>query len=628
MKLSGSSMSQALVRRPRLVLLAVALSLLTLLALACQAAPAPTVVPTVTPENASPQAVAPTATVEAPVTGVQPAVPTGGKYIERAGLRIFIPTGSEFGGPSIPPDPRPPRYGGTLIRQTTAITNLDPTASQSTQMLWPAGPLYERLIHTPLEVGRDPFLITSVPGLAESWEVSDDFLTYTFHLRKGVKWHNLPPVNGRELDAEDVKFTWELFAGKGSVQSGFFLDMDKAEVVDKYTVVMHMKRINFTVLVNTQTAGQGFIVPREWATIDVKFKGIGTGAFMVEKPYEPKVGVTYRRNPDYWVTDPQGNRLPYLDGYRLVLIFDPSAGKAAFRTGKADNGPGLTVEQVRSLVQTNPTTLVQEYSSVGSSGLGLGFRLDKEPWKDVRVRRAMSLAIDYEALAQTVYGVPYNGNIGVTGLWYGLDNSVKALTKECGCPWYSGPDVKQAKQLLADAGYPKGLSTSLEYYQYSTAYAELHELTASYWKDIGVTVRLSSVDVTISRPNMTAGTWEDIAFMFFVPAPGTIYQTLQFYVPGQPLNANSGWVNDPKMAAWIQAFNDSYREPEKQRALYQQIRVHYMNQVYQIPYTATRTYSTFSPRLRNFQPTPMLLITSEYRNHAGIWIDDDWSFAK
>ncbi len=615
-------------RKSRLGLLAVAASLLAVLALACAPAVQPTAAPTVAPEQASPQAVAPTAISEAPATGVQPVAPSGGRYIERAGLKIFLPTGYEFGGPSIPPDPRPPRYGGTMIRQTTGITNLDPTSSGSTQMLFPTGPLYERLVHTPLEAGTGPFITSSVPGLAESWEVSDDLLTYTFHLRKGVKWHNLPPVNGRELDAEDVKFTWELFASPGSVQRGLFVDMDRAEVVDRYTVVMHMKKINFTVMANVQTPGQGFIVPREWANIDVRFKGIGTGAFMVEKPYEPKVGVEYRRNPDYWVTDTQGNRLPYLDGYRLVLIFDPAAGKAAFRTGKTDTGPSLTVDQVRDLLKSNPTTLVQEYSAVSPSAAGTGFRLDKEPWKDVRVRRAMSLALDYETIAQTIYGVPFNGTPGVTGFWHGLDNSVKGLTEQCGCPWYSGPDVKQAKALLADAGFPNGFSTSHEFYQYSQAYAESWELQASYWRDIGVTVRLRSVDVSISRPNMTAGTWEDLAFIFFVPAPGTIYQTLQFYLPGQPLNANAGWVNDPKMTAWIQEFNVFYKEPEKQRSLYQQIRAQYLDQVYAIPYTFTRTYAVFSPRLRNFQNTYSILYSYDYRNQAQVWIDDDWSFAK
>ncbi len=607
---------------------------LTLLALACNPAVQPTAAPTVAAPV--PELAAPTATVPAGaqvVPGLQ--APTTGKYIDKAGLRIFVPEGFEFGGPIIPPDPREPRYGGTLHRYSAGDPpSIDPYHTATTQMLLPMATVYERLVHIPAAPGVDPSLFAPIPGLAESWEVSDDFLTYTFHLRKGVKWHNLPPVNGRELDAEDVKATFDLLTSPGSTQRGFLSAVDRVEVVGKYTAVYHMKRVNPGMLAVISTPGRGFILPREIAstttTFNRKLRAIGTGPFMVDKDYEFKVGITERRNPDYWVSDERGNRLPYLDAYKVSIIGDNSAALAAFRTGKIDEGPAIAnATAARALVRTNPTTIFQESSGSPYGQTGTGFRLDKAPWNDVRVRRAMAMSLDLKTESQTVYEVPFDGTSYVPGVWIGQPkNTVEALTADCGCPWYTY-DPKRARALLAEAGFSQGLTTTFEAHYYGQqARVEQYELRAAYWKAIGANVGIKQLDLTIFRSNLERATWPDLGHIFIVPIPASMDAVVEAFLPDNGSNPLTGLVNDEKLTALVKEFQASYRDEARRKDLYGQIRAYYLDQVFSLPLALGRGYGYQSPRVRNWQKTNSYLISLDTRVAAVAWIDDDYSFAR
>ena len=616
-------------KAPRVMVLVSLIAALTLLALACAPAEKPTAVPQAAPTEAA--APAPGTTPEVAV--VQPVAPAGGRYVERAGLRLFIPVGFEFGGPIIPPDPRSPRYGGTyVIAVLSDPPNIDPYATTSLPMTATVGTVYERLIHIPTGAGNAPDFNGFVPGLAEAWDVSDDFLKYTFHLRKGVKWQNLPPVNGREFDALDVKFTWDLFMSQASTQRAFFLDVDRGEVVDNHTVVLYMKKISPGILANLQQLGMGFVLPRESANIDRRLAAIGTGPFVMQGAYEYKVGILQRRNPDYWATDQvdagKGDRLPYLDAYRIVVIPDATAQIIAFRTGKIDNGSASTPEQVRILLKALPNLLIQELNRAGGSPAqeaGIGFRLDKTPWKDVRVRRAMSLAIPYDEWSQTIYGQPYGAWFMFPGIFIGRPNTDEAFTQDCGCPWYTY-DPKRAKQLLSEAGYPNGFNADLE--NGLRAYDASFELVASYWSKIGVNVSLKNLDYTIYRPKMDTGVWTDLTFHFKTPVVISMYGAVQHLAPGHPDNSWTGWVNDPKITALVKEFEASYTDEAKIKALFVQLRSYWLDQVYDIPIAVGRARSIFSPRLRNYQSATHGLLLSDSRVIINTWIDDDWSLAR
>ncbi len=616
----------------RVMLLLSLIAALALLALACAPAQAPTAAPQAAPPEAAAPAPAPTAEVAA----VQPAAPEGGRYIETAGLRLFIPKDNDFGGYTIPPDPREPRYGGTFnIAKAGDPPGLDPFASTGVYMTGAVEYIYERLIHLPVGPGTDPFANTGklVGGLAESWEVADDFLTVTFHLRKGVKWHNLPPVNGREFDSGDVVFTFQVYTQPDSVEKGFFLDVDRVEAVDKYTVVYHMKSVfpGFLTMMS-DNGGRADILPRESATYNRKATAIGTGPFVQASAYEYKVGMQYRRNPDYWQFDPKGNRLPYLDGISLFAMADGIARNTAFRTGKIDSGQAYTTAtELRAVLKTNPTTLVQELPGIPST-TGNAFRLDKQPWSDVRVRRAMILAIDFDTYAKTVFEVPFASIAGrMHGGWYGLkDHKIATVTEVCGCPWYTY-DPKRAKALLAEAGFPNGLNNvAVDYYAYGNSVPVTFELYASYWKAIGVNVQLKSMDYTVIRPLIDRGAWTDITNSYLCcPSATTAEEVVKALLPDREWAKNHGNINDPVLTSLAQEYLVSYRDEAKQKALLRQIHARYLDQAYDWPWSATQnSRATIPARLRNYQPTVTRLGNDPAHVLMLGWIDNDWALNK
>ncbi|MSQ41147.1 MAG: ABC transporter substrate-binding protein [Dehalococcoidia bacterium] len=594
-------------------------AVLALMALAC----APATQPTAVPDVGVPQVTAPVATPTEALSSATEAKPSAeGTYVERAGQRFFVPKGFVAGGPVTPPDPREPRYGGTFINAVAGDPpSIDPFHTTATFMLTPVGVVYERLIHFPTVPGTDIFDRANQfrPGLAESWEWSSDFKVLTLHLRQGVKWHNVPPVNGREFTSDDVVFSFELFTSTDSVLKAVFSSVDKVEAPDRYTVVYRLKEVDPGLLGVLATSGRGFILPRESKDTNRRLKAIGTGPFVQQGDYQFKVGLDFNRHPDYWAKDEKGNRLPYLDKYLLRIIFDGTARTAAFRTGKIDSGASLANPQaVREMLKSNPNTIIAE--RIGIQNLvGMGFRLDKEPWNDVRVRRALSLAINYEEWAQTVYEISASPVSQINGYWVGEPNTPENFGE-----WYQY-NPQKAKQLLAEAGYPNGFTLSVEYFVYGQDHTTTHELLQSYWRAIGVTSNIKSMDYTVWRANMDKGAWTDISgWAFNFPFPADEYAMVKPLVPGGPQNSNLGWLNDPVVTKLVGEFQPAYKDPARQVELLRQIRRILIDKVYMIPWQYGHLFSAHQPWVRNYQAGNNALGSSDTRTIIHAWVDDSW----
>jgi peptide/nickel transport system substrate-binding protein len=298
----------------------------------------------------------------------------------------------------------PPTRGGILRVRGYDPPHFDPHFTLNVRTNATLSFAYSTLVR--YQVGADvrPGTFTIEPHLAERWEQPDD-TTYIFHLRQGVKWHNKPPRNGRECVADDVKFTYDRFRAEPANPLRFTLEaVDRIEVVDRYTVQFLLKE-PFVWLVNVlaNPYSTWIIAPevvQQFGDLKKPESVIGTGPFLLER-YEPNVKTVFKRNPDYFLTDQ-----PYVDGVEWLVLDDPSTGLAMYRTGQIDCGPApqwsVRQQDLDALKKSHPHLVYQDYLSTVTNAV-LYLRTDLPPFTDVRVRRALSLAIDRQGLIEAVY---------------------------------------------------------------------------------------------------------------------------------------------------------------------------------------------------------------------------------
>src|SRR5262245_549008 len=198
---------------------------------------------------------------------------------------------------------RQPRRGGILRARGRDPVHFDPHLTRNQRTHAVLSFVYSKLLQH--KVGGDvpPGTFIIEPDLAERWEALDD-TTYIFHLRQGVKWHNKPPVNGRELVAEDVKFTYDRFLTEKANTNRYLLDsVDRIEAVDRYTVKFVLKEPYVWLLsVLAYPISMWIIAPevvQQFGDLKTPETAIGTGPFLLER-YEPNVKTVFRRNPDYF----------------------------------------------------------------------------------------------------------------------------------------------------------------------------------------------------------------------------------------------------------------------------------------------------------------------------------------
>ena len=236
--------------------------------------------------------------------------------------------------------------------------------------------------------------------LAESWERQGDTV-YVFKLRKGVRWHNKPPVNGRELTAEDVRYTYDRFLTiKGNANKAILEMVDKVEAPDKYTVKFTLSEPNAW-FVDRLASTSTWIVAKEcvdqYGDLKKPESVVGTGPWMLQR-YEPSVRLTFARNPNYFVPG-----LPYADGVDITISTDPAAAFAQFLTGEFDFGPeyGMVIRRSDLDVALRRVKGLGMRDYIVVFGGYTAMKIDQEPFKDVRVRRAFAMADNWREMLET-----------------------------------------------------------------------------------------------------------------------------------------------------------------------------------------------------------------------------------
>ena len=443
---------------------------------------------------------------------------------------------------------QPPKRGGTLTLRLWDPPHWDPQLQVSYKTHTALTFTHSRLVKHKAGPGVQPGTFPIEGDLAESWTQPND-TTYVFKLRRGIKWHPKPPLNGRELTADDVVYSMERFRTvKGNANAYMLASLDKVEAVDKYTVRFALREpfVWFLdVLANpmaacivAKEAVEKFGDLKKWEAV------IGTGPWMLDS-YRPNVGYTYVRNPSYFVAG-----LPYIDRVEAVVDEDNASRMAAFLGGKYDLGwqnPG-TIDRVDwvqikdVLKQRRPGLKVLESPSNVMTHIYM--RTDKAPFSDIRVRRAMSMAINRQAYIDATFeGVgSYNP-------------PVPAALKDWAIPfdqlgeggqWYKH-DPAAARKLLAEAGHPNGFAATLDFTTYgSTVLVDQMQLILKDLKAVGIDAKLNQKEYGAYISTTFYGKYDAMAFgpqTPFLDPDNFLYGQ---YFPGE--TKNHGIINDPVVA--------------------------------------------------------------------------------
>ena len=377
--------------------------------------------------------------------------------------------------------------GGTLvISGPSDIASLDPLGSSSFNTQYRIAPIYQRLIGfaTGPDIGYTAQVLK--PELATDWQISDDLLSYTFNLRDDVFWHDVEPVNGRQFTSADVKATFDAILAEGH-QASLLANITSVDAPDDFTVVLNLSG-PFAPLLNNMASHFMWILPTEAFEdgYDRTNTVIGTGPFMLDER-EVDVTTTYARNPNYWEIDDEGRQLPYMDRIESLVINDTQQVIAAFKAGEIDMVTNTMAPELRDqLMNDFPEAFYGEWVDAGMGQVGVN--MDRPPFDDIRVRQAISLAIDREGMGLTIRGggtIPSNVAPALADYVIPLEERQEYLQY----------DPEAARALLAEAGYPDGLdATLIATDRYGAAYTAQTEWLVEDLNNAGFNIQLDLID--------------------------------------------------------------------------------------------------------------------------------------
>jgi peptide/nickel transport system substrate-binding protein len=490
------------------------------------------------------------------------------------------------------------KKGGVLRIAEREAPGLDPHLSISFLTHSYVSLTYSQLVRFPNgPEQKSPTDFAILPDLAEKWTVSRDGTVYTFTLRKGVKFHNKPPVNGREVEAEDVKFSLERFMSK----SGFrdrFEPVKAIDAVDKHTVKITLKEPYAPFLNHLANPSFCAILPRE---VEAKLKDynspeavIGTGPFVL-KSYDKGVRAVFERNPDYFMKG-----FPYLDGVVIEITPDAAARVAVLRAGKAELPHiwgWVSPEEGKSLQKTNPEMVVKPYQVIGQGFIYM--RTDQPPFNDVRVRRAVSLAIERKAWNDALLfgeGCVDAGPVPCAMKEWKLDASKIEPAK---AKYLTGYDPAEARKLLAEAGYAKGFTAPMFHWPgYVVPWRSYYELAAENLGKVGITVELKPEEYGKYISTTALGKYEKMAM-----GPSTPFTEVDDFLYGRfypELSTNQSRVTDTELTKMLAAQRREM-DPKKRKQIVDDIQRYLADKAYYVYVPQWPQYVAHPPYVKGFE---------------------------
>ncbi len=391
-------------------------------------------------------------------------------------------TGQQYGGGQ----GGGPQSGGTLRIAIGADPNgLDPESVLNNNAGYVISTIYDGL------TSYQPGTTLVGPGLAQSWDVSTDATKYTFHLRRGVQFHDGTPFNADAvvawLDRLLNKQNPHYYGNQQGIDS--FVDFTFGGIqtykkIDDSTVQLQLKQPDATLLTNLAMAWSGVTSP---AAVDRYGYGlmqhpVGTGPFSFVE-WVPNDHITLKANPAYWAGK------PHLSQIIFQVVPDPSTALLKLRNGEVEVLTDVSPEQV-SVVKQDPN--LQLLTQPGLVVLGVALPVDHKPFDDKRVRQALNYAVDKQNLNKYLFSNladPMKAPVPVVE--WGTSTSLPPFNQ----------DIAKAKQLLAQAGYGSGLNLTMWVYNTTRGYnpaggSKLGTALQADFQKVGINVTLKQLEWT------------------------------------------------------------------------------------------------------------------------------------
>jgi peptide/nickel transport system substrate-binding protein len=434
--------------------------------------------------------------------------------------------------------------------------------------------------------------------LAESWAQTDD-TTYVFRLRRGVRWHGKPPLNGRELTAADVKYTYERFLGlTGNPNRVVLEEVERVEAVDRYTVRFILKA-PFAWFLDALASTTTWIVAREAVEQHGDLKRheacVGTGPWMLER-YEPHVRLAWVRHPHYFAPG-----LPRADGVEAWMESEASARLVRWLGGHFDFAPnaGMTVRRLDLDIVRARKPGLQTAEFLWTVSLYGAMKLDREPFSDIRVRRAVALASSWREILEVSplaegRGVPTTAIPAALVEWA---LPVDQLTPQ-GRQLYEHSDAAAAR-LLAGAGLAGGLKFPVETASFSADWMDTVQAYLAHWKAAGIHADLRPKEAGAFLSSAIFGRFDR---MMLSTRGGALFPDpylAAFHLPGQLPNASG--VNDPKLTEMIRLQRRTFDRVRRREILWD-IQRYLAEQVYYLYGPSSRVVAAWDAHVKNFAP--------------------------
>ncbi len=394
--------------------------------------------------------------------------------------------------------------------QPNAITSLDPAFAKSQTNLWAVDHLYNGLVQLDESLNIQP-------AIAKNWTISDDGLTYTFHLRDDVYFHNdpaFPDTKGRKVNATDFVYSFNRIIDNtvGSPGSWIFkgriADNSPFKAIDEHTFQVTLVK-PFRPMLGIFTMQYCSVVPKEAIDKygkDFRSHAVGTGPFKFKKWIENQA-MFLSKNENYWEKDNKGQALPYLDAVKISFVADRKTAYLEFSNQKLDYMSGIEVSFVDELLtkegqlQTNKSSQVNFLKTpyLNMEYLGINLAMSASPLNKKKLRQALNYGFDRALMLKTL-----RNNVGKPATSGFTPIGLPSFNAERVSGYNYNPD--KARKLLVEAGYPNGKGLDKITLFTNQDYVDVCNFITRQWEELGIKVQIELLESANLRNRMTKGT--------------------------------------------------------------------------------------------------------------------------